>query len=193
MKRLLFTTAAFFLFLFPIQSGSGQKHYGEKFVFENIEKRGDEFIKQIDKFGAQMDEALSYTTDIKLKPDAVHPNGLNLEYKSWKKSSFDKLMKGDQFKKQLKNYIREGDFEYIIDRNKLLKDGVLDPDKFVKGEFQKVFRENAKELFEQNRDLFEKIKISEGQFINSSKQLERVAADNKLFNQLIGDIYIKVE
>jgi len=37
------------------------------------------------------------------------------------------------------------------------------------------------------------MEISDGQFINSYRQLERVASDEKLFNKLIGDIFIKIE
>jgi hypothetical protein len=110
-------------------------------VFESIEKRGDEFVKTIQKFEAVFEDGTNYTADILLE------SGKRLECKSLKKNTFGRLMKGDQFKNQLKNYIHNGDFEYIIDRNKLLKDGLLDPDKFVKGEFQKVFKENASTWF----------------------------------------------
>jgi hypothetical protein len=121
-------------------------------VFESIEKRGDDFVKQIDKFGSKVDDALDFTTDIKLKKSNLYRDGLNLEYKSWKKNTFDRLMKGDQFKNQLKNYIHNGDFEYIFDKAKLLKDGVIDPDAFVKGEFQKVFKVNADTWFKSIED-----------------------------------------
>jgi hypothetical protein len=120
-----------------------KKFHGEEFVLEHIGRQSDEFIAGIKAFEAKIDDAANYTADIKLKPDALHPKGLSLEYKSWKKNTFSGLMKGNQFKNQLKNYIKDGDFEYIINKQKLLGDGVLDPDAFVKGEFQKVFKENA--------------------------------------------------
>ena len=101
-----------------------KKFYGEKFVFAHLSRQSDEFISGISKFEAKIDDATNFTADVKLKPDALHPKGLSLEYKSWKRSSFGSLMKQDQFKNQLKNYIRDGDFEYIIDRKKLLDDGV---------------------------------------------------------------------
>jgi hypothetical protein len=148
-------------------------------------------VKQIDKFGAKVDDALDFTTDIKLKPDAIHLNGFNLEYKSWKKGSFEKLMKGDQFKNQLKNYIHNGDFEYIFDKGKLLKDGVLDPDKFVKGEFQKVFKENAEELFNQNPDLFKQLNKVGGGKIENVSQFRQLIDDNSFIDQL--STFIKIE
>jgi hypothetical protein len=93
----------------------------------------------------------------------------------------------------LKNYIKDGNFEYIIDRQNLLNDGVLDPESFVKGEFQKVFKENAEELFRQNQNFFGNIKIAPDNYIDSWERLEDVATDKNLFNSLIGNKYIKVE
>jgi hypothetical protein len=127
--------------------------------FEHLNRQSDEFIAGISKFEARVDDVSNYTADILLT------NGRKLEYKSWKKNSFSSLMKKDQFKNQLKNYIKDGDFEYIIDRRKLLNDGVTDPDAFVKGEFQKVFKENAKELFELNPGFFRKQKGIDGKSI----------------------------
>jgi len=156
-------------------------------VFENIEKRGDDFVKLIDKFEAKVDDALNYATDIKLKPDAIHPNGLNLEYKSWKKDTYGKLMNGDQFKNQLKNYIKDGDFEYVVDAKKLLNDGVPNPNKFVREQFQEVFKKDAKELFDQNSELFKRLNIS------NETLLKNLADNNKLIDHPLFDLIIKVE
>jgi uncharacterized protein (DUF488 family) len=161
-----------------------RKFHGDKFVFESIEKRGDDFVGTIKKFEAVFEDGTNYTADILLDQNGV---AKYLEYKSWKKSSFEKLMKGDQFKNQLKNYIHNGNFEYVIDKSKLLKDGVLDPDKFVKGEFQKVFKENAKELFDQNRNLFEKINIDD------PDMLKNLAEQNRLINHPLFEAIIKIE
>jgi hypothetical protein len=169
-----------------------RKFYGERFVFEHLSGQSDEFIAGISKFEARIDDVANFTADIKLKPDLLHPGGLSLEYKSWKKNTFEKLMKGDQFKNQLKNYIKDGDFQYIIDRKKLLNDGVLDPDAFVKGEFQKVFKANNYELFE---DVYNSPKMKELLFDNNPN---RVIAKNQ-FIELIDNTdellfrFIKIE
>jgi hypothetical protein len=158
-------------------------------VFESIEKRGDEFVKQISSFEAKIIDEANYTSDILLK------SGKRMEYKSWKKGSFEKLMKGEQFKNQLKAYLKSWEegagFEYVIDRNKLLKDGVLDPDKFVKGEFQKVFKENAKELFEQNQSFFRQFKGIDGKTIDNLPAFEKLVKDESFVKQLSN--FIKVE
>ncbi len=86
-----------------------------------------------------LDEA-NFTADVKLI------DGGFLEYKSWKKGTFS-LLNDNQAKNQLENYIKSGDFEYVIDKQKLLKDGVLEPQKFVTEKFQKVFKENASKWF----------------------------------------------
>jgi len=103
------------------------------------------------------------------------------------------LLNGGQAKNQLKAYIRSGNFEYIVDYQKLLKDGVADPVKFVREEFQEVFRKNAQELFEQNETLFKRMEISPLQNIDIWERLEEVASDSEAFNRLIGEIFIKIE
>ena len=183
MKKLLVISGIILASVSPL--------LGEKFVFENIEKRGDGFVRQIDKFGAKMDDALNYTTDIKLKPSLSHPNGLNLEYKSWKKDTYGKLINGDQFKNQLKNYIQHGDFEYVADAKKLLRDVVPDPSKFVREQFQGVFKKNAKELFEQNPNFFKQFKGIDGKTIESLPAFEKLVQNESFVKQLSN--FIKIE
>ena len=170
MKRLLFTTAAFFLFLFPIQSGSGQKYYGEKFIFEHISRQSDEFIEKIIEFEAKYaDDLGNYTADLVLRGNR------KLEYKSWSESFTKNYLKGKQATDQLKHYIGDGNFEYIFNKQKLLK-SVADPDKFVKGEFQKVFRENNYSIYDElkeQQDIFTKIGItSKSKFIQEINNLD---------------------
>lgn len=87
-----------------------------------------------------------------------------------------KLLGGDQAINQFKNYLKQGDFEYIFDRQKLLRD-VADTDGFVEREFQKIFRSNNYEIFEDFYDnsnlrilLFEE-KITKRQALQQFKSL----------------------
>ena len=185
MKRLLFTTAAFFLFLFPIQSGSGQKYYGEKFIFEHISRQSDDFIEKIIEFEAKYaDDLGNYTADLVLRGNR------KLEYKSWSESFTKNYLKGKQATDQLKHYIKDGNFEYIFNKQKLLK-SVADPDKFVKGEFQKVFRENAEELFNQNPTFFKQMNKVGGGKIETVSQFRQLINDNSFIDQL--STFIKIQ
>jgi hypothetical protein len=118
-----------------------RKFHGEKFMFDNMKNRGDDFVRQIQKFEAVFDDGTNYAADILLK------TGKRLEYKSWKKSSFSNLLNGDQAKNQLKNYIKSDNFEYVFDAQKLIKDGVPNPTRFVREQFQDVFKKNADDWF----------------------------------------------
>jgi hypothetical protein len=149
----------------PSPSEGWRKFHGEKFVFENIEKRGDDFARQISTFEAKIVDEANFMSDIVLK------SGKKMEYKSWKQSSFKRLLNGDQAKNQLKAYIQHGDFEYVVDAKKLLNDGVLDPDKFVKGEFQKVFKDNAERWFKS---------IEDGGELLNKQQLEKLFGTDNL-------------
>ena len=68
-----------------------------------------------------------------------------------------------------------------------------DPTTFVKGKFQKVFKDNSESFFQANSKLFEKIEIAPGNFIDSWKKLEAVSGNDDLFNKLIFKQFIKVE
>ncbi|GHV18285.1 hypothetical protein FACS1894169_14770 [Bacteroidia bacterium] len=148
-----------------------RKFHGEKFMFDNMKNRGDDFVRQIQKFEAVFDDGTNYAADILLK------TGKRLEYKSWKKVTFGTLMKGDQFRDQLKNYIKSGNFEYVIDGQKLIKDGVPDPSKFVREQFQEVFKKNNysiyEELVKEQKDVFVKYGInSKSKFIQEINNVD---------------------
>jgi len=85
------------------------------------------------------------------------------------------------------NYIKNGNFEYILDAKKLINDGVTDPSKFVREQFQDVFKKNAKELFEQNQEFFKKLNITNETF------LKNLADNNRLIDHPLFDLIIKVE
>lgn len=139
------------------------KHHAGKFIFTHLEKKGDKFIDSIDEFEFKFNKinpnAGEFTADVKLK------NNVYLEYKHWYKSSFDKFTRGtmgEGFIKQMKNYIKNNDFEYIISKQKLLsgtKHNKLTepPDIFVKKHFQQIFIDNADEFYNINSNLFNKI------------------------------------
>jgi uncharacterized protein (DUF488 family) len=89
-------------------------------------------------------------------------------------------MKGDQFKNQLKNYIHNGDFEYVFDKGKLLKDGISNPEMFVIGEFQKVFKENADTWFkaiENGGDLLDKSQLRKLFGTDNINQIKNIIDD----------------
>jgi hypothetical protein len=81
------------------------KMEGGKFLLKHVSERGDEFIKNIAKFEAKIDDVGNFTADILLK------SGKKLECKSWKQKTFNTRINEPQFKNQLKNYIKDGDFE----------------------------------------------------------------------------------
>jgi hypothetical protein len=118
-----------------------------------------------------------------------------LEYKSWKKGSFSLIHRPppNGFKNQFLNYIKNGDFEYIFDGQKLVKDKVPDPSAFIKGEFQKFFKNNNKEIFRSNPDFFKKFERIDGGKIEDYEDLaELISHDSFQLNHPIFD-FIKVE
>lgn len=102
-------------------------------------------------------------------------------------------MNRNQFKNQLKAYIKKGDFEYIFDKQKLILDNVADPDNFVKGKFREVFVTDAESIFSSNPNFFRNIEIAPDIFIDTWEQLKFVSNDLDMFNLHIGNKYIKIE
>lgn len=68
-----------------------------------------------------------------------------VEFKSWKTGSFS-LLSGTQYKNQLKAYMQAGNFEQIFDAQKLIKDGIPNPDNFVKQKIMDMIKKNADEF-----------------------------------------------
>jgi hypothetical protein len=102
-------------------------------------------------------------------------------------------MNESQFKNQLKNYIKDGDFEYIIDKQKLLAEGLSEAEVniFVKGKFREIFKANAKELFEQNESFFRQFKGIDGKPIENLTAFEKLVKDESFVKQLSN--FIKIE
>lgn len=125
---------------------SWKKHHGTKFSIQYIYDKN--LIDKIDKFEVILNDNLgNFTADMVLKADRFNPMGKSIEFKSWKKGSFS-LLNGQQYKNQLKAYMQSGDFEQIFDAQKLIKDGVLDPDTYVKEKIVDMIKKNADEFVE---------------------------------------------
>jgi hypothetical protein len=125
-----------------------RKLSGDKFIFNNMQHRGAKFVESIESFSTKIDDELNYLTDIRLKPLPGELQGHMVEYKSWTENSFRKLLGSDQAVSQMKAYIKSGNFEYVVDRQKLLRTIPEDKvDEFVRKQFQKVFQKNAEEWF----------------------------------------------
>lgn len=161
-----------------------KKFHGGKFILKNLEGKSDEFLAAIESFESKVDDVLDFTADIRLQASPLFPNGGFLEYKSWKVSSF-RYLNGDQAINQFKNYIKNGNFQYIFDKEKLLKE-ITDPDNFVKGKFQEVFKENASTLFRENSDFFKSFDIPD------ESVLKKLAEQGKLIDHPILN-FVEVE
>lgn len=130
---------------------SWKKHHGSKFSLKYI--HDNNLIDKIDGFELKLNDNLgNFTADMKLK-GAFGQVGKSIEFKSWKTGSFG-LLSGAQYKNQLKAYMKSGDFEQIFDAQKLIKDGVANPDNFVKQKIVNMIKNNADEFL---RD--EKIRV----------------------------------
>ncbi|MDR0865389.1 MAG: hypothetical protein LBO74_10735 [Candidatus Symbiothrix sp.] len=130
---------------------------GGAFALQYLRSQGTGFASKVQEFESFYLSGARFEADIKIK-DGVEKL---LELKSWSKSTWETFGSGSSLE-QLKGYIEsykkdKNLFEYIANKTKLVNDGVADPIGFVKGKFQNAFKNNAKELFEKNPRLFEKI------------------------------------
>jgi hypothetical protein len=121
-------------------------------------------VDKIQGFELKLNDNLgNFTADMKLLPDRLTPNGKSIEFKSWKTGSFN-LLNGEQYKNQLKTYMKSGEFEQIFDAQKLIKDGLTtDPDLFVKQKIVDMIKKNAEEFFKSNENYFSKYGIKNAQ------------------------------
>jgi hypothetical protein len=162
------------------------KYQGGKFVLEHLSKKGDDFLITITTFEGKIDDATNFVADV------VRRNGNKiigyLEYKSWKVSSF-KYLHGEQSIKQFKNYLQNGNFEYIFDKNKLLKE-VADPERFVKEQFQKVFKNHVENIWKINTDFAKKFKLPNGNTVDRLEEFRALTKHEDFWKQLD---FIKVE
>ena len=122
---------------------SWKKHHGSKFSLQYI--YDNNLVDKIAGFEIKLNDNLgNFTADMKLKGQ-FGQIGKSIEFKSWKTGSFS-LLSGPQYKNQLKAYMQSGDFEQIFDAQKLIKDGVANPDLFVKEKIVSMIKNNAEEF-----------------------------------------------
>ncbi|MDR2122642.1 MAG: hypothetical protein LBP34_05895 [Flavobacteriaceae bacterium] len=132
-----------------IKNKRSKKHHGSKFSLQYI--YDNNLVDKIQGFELKLNDNLgNFTADMKLLPDRLTPNAKSIEFKSWKTGSFN-LLNGEQYKNQLKTYMKSGEFEQIFDAQKLIKDGLTtDPDLFVKQKIVDMIKKNAEEFWSDN-------------------------------------------
>ncbi|WP_314243200.1 hypothetical protein [Empedobacter tilapiae] len=122
---------------------SWKKHHGSKFSLQYI--YDNNLVDKIKGFELKVHSDGNFTADMVLKGGLGAADKF-VEFKSWKTGSFS-LLNGTQYKNQLKSYMQSGNFEQIFDANKLIKDGVTNPDNFVKQKIVDMIKNNADEFW----------------------------------------------
>ena len=122
-------------------AASAEKADGGSFLIQVLKAKGDEFVGNIREFES------FYLSGARFEADIALNSGKLMEFKSFAKSTWQNF--GDESSlNQLKAYLRSGNkFEYIANKTKLLNDGITDPLKFTKQQFQRVFKNNVEEIF----------------------------------------------
>lgn len=122
---------------------SWKKHYGSKFSLQYIHDKN--LVDKIKGFELRIHSDGNFTADMVLKGGLGAADKF-VEFKSWKSGSFS-LLNGTQYKNQLKSYMQSGNFEQIFDAQKLIKDGIANPDNFVKQKIVDMIKNNADEFW----------------------------------------------
>lgn len=92
---------------------------------------------------------------------------------------------------QLKGYIKSGEvFEYVANKTKLLNDGVTDPGKFVKEQFQRVFKKNSADIYDANEVFAKQFKLPNGNYVRNKNEFLQLVETEDFWKQLN---FIKVE
>ncbi|EHQ43863.1 Fibronectin type III domain [Myroides odoratus] len=121
---------------------SWKKHHGSKFSLQYI--YDNDLVDKIKGFELKVHADGNFTADMVLKGGLGKVDKF-VEFKSWKTGSFS-LLNGSQYKNQLKAYMQSGNFEQIFDAQKLIKDGVTNPDKFVKEKIVDMIKKNPEDF-----------------------------------------------
>lgn len=103
-------------------------------------------VDKIKGFELKVHSDGNFTADMVLKGGLGSADKF-VEFKSWKTGSFS-LLDGIQYKNQLKAYMQSGNFEQIFDAQKLIKDGITNPDNFVKQKILDMIKKNADEFID---------------------------------------------
>jgi len=141
---------------------------GGAFMLQYLKSKGAGFANNVQEFESFYLSGERFEADIKLFDGVTKL----IEFKSFAKSSWE-AFGGTSSLNQLKGYMKSGEvFEYVANKTKLLNDGVADPAKFVKEQFQRVFKKNAEDFFKPVNQGGLDINIIKKQFGNGIDDLD---------------------
>jgi hypothetical protein len=138
-----------------MRTGGPTTQDGLTHMVTHLNKSGDDVIAFEGKIADALDDADDITKicheclfDVKIQRG---DNIILREYKSYQIESLQLVnttTKGVDFIKQFKQYLQNGNFEYIFNSNKITDINL------IKKEFQTMFKNHADEIFEANKNLF---------------------------------------
>ncbi|WP_135836055.1 hypothetical protein [Empedobacter tilapiae] len=124
-------------------SASGPKADGGAFMLNTLRNKPKEFINSIEGFEIKYLPDRQFEADIKR---AINGRTHLGEYKSYKKTTWENFPNNTGSVDQLMGYLKSGeDFSYTANIMKLAD--ADNPTRFVKEQFQKVFKKNVNEIF----------------------------------------------
>ncbi|MBP1225395.1 fibronectin type III domain-containing protein [Flavobacterium sp. 1355] len=149
---------------------------GGAFMLQYLKNKGAKFASKVQEFESFYLSGERFEADIKLFDGVTKL----VEFKSFAKSSWE-AFGGTSSLNQLKGYIKSGEvFEYVANKTKLLNDGVADPLKFVKEQFQRVFKKDDYAMFEEfwNNPTWKDKLWKSSEFPNLTKQNAKLVFKN---------------
>lgn len=149
---------------------------GGAFMLQYLKSKGAKFANKVQEFESFYLSGERFEADIKLIDGVTKL----IEFKSFAKSSWE-AFGGTSSLNQLKGYIKSGEvFGYIANKTKLLNDGVADPLKFVKEQFQRVFKKDDYIMFEEfwNNPTWKDKLWKPSEFPNLTKQNAKLVFEN---------------
>lgn len=165
-------------------SAHKNKADGGAFMLQYLKQQGPDFANKVDQFENFYLDGANFEADIKML------NGTLKEFKSYGKGSWESFG-GTSSLNQLKGYIQSGEtFEYIANKTKLMNDGVADPSKFVKEQFQRVFKKDASAIYDTNETFAKKFKLPNGSFVKTKNEFIQLVSIDDFWKQIN---FIRVE
>lgn len=159
---------------------------GGAFMLQYIKNKGTSFANKVQEFESFYLSGERFEADIKLFDGATKL----MEFKSFAKNSWE-AFGGTSSLNQLKGYIKSGEvFEYVANKTKLLNDGVTDPAKFVKQQFQRVFKKNSGDIYDANELFAKQFKLPNGNYVRNKNEFLQLVDTEDFWKQLN---FIKVE
>jgi len=119
---------------------------GGAYMINVLRTKSDDFLNSVTNFEYRYLGGRNFEADL---ARVITPSGGNFlsEYKSYVKSTWEGFPSKVASVNQLKGYIQSGDpFEYIANVTKL--HDVVNPEQFVKEQFQKVFEKDNYAIFD---------------------------------------------